>query len=376
MSKIRIGIVGCGNIAEEKHVPTYAIGYRDRAVITALCDIKPERTEYLAKKYELDDVKHYTDYRDLVNDPNVDVVHVCTPNVSHCEIACAAFAAGKHVYCEKPMAGSIADAQKMMDAWKASGKKYTIGLQNRYREEITVLHSLQQAGEFGKIYFAKARGICRRRIPAYGVYISKKDQGGGALIDYGPHCIDVALYLMDNYKPVSVSGQIFDYIGKGTEPKDQGNLLECWDNTTFDVEDSAIGMVKFEDGAVLNVEVGWAMNVNQWDYAQATIAGTKAGASMEDGAGMGKPYRVFKYGVLGGKLADTELKCSVPYNSVPLDLTSKIPYGIPAYLNFGNWLDAIEDKAEILVKPEEAFVMTQIIEGIYTSAKTGKEFYF
>ena len=129
MNKVKIGIVGCGGIANQKHLPAMKKN-SDLCEVVAFCDIIPERAEKAAKEYGVEGAKVYTDYHDLLANPDVEIVHVLTPNVAHCPITVAAFEAGKHVYCEKPMAHNTADAQKMVDAWKKSGKQFTIGYQN------------------------------------------------------------------------------------------------------------------------------------------------------------------------------------------------------------------------------------------------------
>jgi len=373
MAKIRLGIVGCGGIAAGKHADMLTKHFSPRAEITAFCDIIPERAEHFRGRFGTADAKVYTDYHDLVNDSSVDVVHVCTPNMSHAEITCAAFAAGKHVYCEKPMSCSTADGQQMIEAWKKSGKLFTIGLQNRHRLDVLALHRLMEEDEFGKIYYAKARGVTRRRVPDHGSYLVRDEQGGGALIDSGPHCIDIALYLMNNYKPASCLAVTFDYLGKGSDPQNQGNYLRPWDNKKFTVEDSAIALVKMQDGSVLYVESAWAMNINQWDYAQATICGTKAGASIDDGVAGDKPFKAVVNKIMGGQRADITLDTKWPWGTVPMGMGD---FQAANYMNMGSWLDALEGKGDVLVKPEEALVVTQIIEGIYRSAESGKEYFF
>ena len=114
--KLQIGVIGCGGIAHQKHFPALST-QKDKCDLVAFCDIIPERAQIGCAKYGAEGAKVYTDYHELLADPEIDVVHVCTPNVVHCEITVAAFAAGKHVLCEKPMAATTEDAQKMMDAW-------------------------------------------------------------------------------------------------------------------------------------------------------------------------------------------------------------------------------------------------------------------
>ena len=195
--KLQVGVIGCGGIANQKHLPAL-IAQSSRCEVVALCDIELTKAEKAKKDFGLENAKVYADYKELLADAEIDVVHVCTPNVAHCPITCDAFAAGKHVMCEKPMAHNTESAQKMIDAWKASGKKFTIGYQNRFRQDTQMLKKACDADEFGEIYFAKSHAIRRRAVPTWGVFPNKALQGGGPLIDIGTHALDITLWCMDN----------------------------------------------------------------------------------------------------------------------------------------------------------------------------------
>lgn len=206
--KLQIGIIGCGGIANMKHMPTLA-KFGDMAEMAAFCDIIYDRAVEAAKKYGQPDAKTYMNYKELLSDDSIDVVHVCTPNVSHCGIVVDAFAAGKHVLCEKPMAATSADAKLMLQAYKKSGKKFTIGYQNRFRSDVQTAFNACSQNALGDIYFAKAHAVRRRAVPTWGVFMDKSKQGGGPLIDIGTHALDITLWLMNNYKPQSVTGSTF-----------------------------------------------------------------------------------------------------------------------------------------------------------------------
>ncbi|MGG0741651.1 Gfo/Idh/MocA family protein, partial [Niallia taxi] len=195
--------------------------------IVAFCDVIEERALKAAKEFGSADAKAYTDYTELLKDHSIDIVHVCTPNVSHSPITVAAFEAGKHVLCEKPMAHNTEAAQKMMEAWRKSGKKFTVAYQNRFREEVQALHQSCEREELGEIYFAKAHAVRRRAVPTWGVFPDKSQQGGGPLIDIGTHALDITLWMMNNYKPVSVSGSVFHKLGRLPEGP-EGNLFGPW----------------------------------------------------------------------------------------------------------------------------------------------------
>ena len=193
--KLQIGIVGCGGIANQKHMPALS-KFSEYCEMAAFCDIIIERAEKAAKEYGTSDAKVYTDYNEMYKDESIDVIHVLTPNVAHCAATVAAFEHGKHVLCEKPMAHNTEDASKMIEAWKKSGKKFTIGYQNRFRPEVENLKRACEKGELGEIYYGKAHAIRRRAVPTWGVFPNKALQGGGPLIDIGTHALDLTLWII------------------------------------------------------------------------------------------------------------------------------------------------------------------------------------
>ena len=150
MSKVKVAIIGCGGIANQKHFPALK-NNSDLNEIVAFCDIKIERAQKAAAEFGVAGAQVTADYREVLANPAVEVVHICTPNVSHSEIAIAAFEAKKHVYCEKPMSHSTVEAEKMVEAWKKSGMQFTVGYQNRFRPEVQNLHTACQKGDLGVI---------------------------------------------------------------------------------------------------------------------------------------------------------------------------------------------------------------------------------
>ncbi len=365
-SKLKVAVIGCGGIANQKHLPALA-AQADKCEIVAFCDIILERAEKAAKEYGTPDALVCEDYKEVLKDKSIDVVHVCTPNVSHCPITCDAFAAGKNVMCEKPMAHNTESARKMMDAWKKSGKKFTIGYQNRFRPDTITLHRACEEGALGEIYFAKAEAIRRRAVPTWGVFPDKSLQGGGPLIDIGTHSLDLTLWMMDNYEPVSVTGSVFEKLGHLPEAA-EGNLFGPWDPETFEVEDSAMGFIKMKNGATIFLEAAWAINLKESREAATTLCGTKAGAEIIGGMSQDSEYDLVfnqtSYGRLttetmseGGSVAFFEGGGS----------------GEPKDLECEQWLNCIINDTDPVVLPQQAFVVTQILDAIYESARTGKE---
>lgn len=367
MKKLRVGIIGCGGIANQKHFPALK-SQNDKCEMVAFCDIVKERAEKAAKEFGTADAKVYTDYNELLKDTTIDVIHVLTPNVSHSPITVAAFEADKNVLCEKPMAHNTEAAQKMMDAWKKSGKKFTIGYQNRFRTEVTSLKKACDNDELGDVYFAKAHAVRRRAVPTWGVFPDKAQQGGGPLIDIGTHALDITLWMMDNYEPASVTGTVFQKLGV-LEHGPEGNLFGPWDPKTYEVEDSAFGYIKMKNGATIFIEAAWALNVVESKEAATTLCGTKAGAEIK--AGMSYANNTLIYNRAHNGMLTEEQNSQGGAIAFFEGGNAK-----PEVLEAKQWLEAIANDKEPLVKPEQAFIVTKILDSIYTAASTGKEVIF
>jgi len=356
MRKLKVGIVGCGGIANGKHLP--AIKRNGNFEIIALCDLIVERAEKAKKEYAAD-ARIYTDYQELMKE-ELDAVYVLTPNSSHAPISIAALKAGKHVMCEKPMAKTYAQAKEMVETAKETGKLLTIGYQNRYRADSQYLKSACENGELGDIYYAKAHAIRRRAVPTWGVFLDEEKQGGGPLIDIGTHALDLTLWMMDNYEPESVTGSVFR---KLADQKNTGNAWGDWDPEQYTVEDSAFGFIKMKNGATITLESAWALNSLDVDEGKTSLCGTKAGADMKDGLRINGVKHNRQY-VETPDLAAGGVAFFDGAVEKPDDIEQKTFY------------EAIVDGAPLTVTPEQALMVTQLLEAIYDSAKTGKTIYF
>lgn len=355
---LNIGIIGCGGIANGKHLPS--LQKVEAVNLVGFCDIDIDKTHLAATEYGVESCEVYKDYKQLLANEAIDVVHVCTPNISHKEITVAALDAGKHVMCEKPMAKSTEEAQAMIDAAKRNNKKLTIGYQNRFRPDSQYLRKVTQRGDLGDIYFGKAHAIRRRAVPTWGVFLDEEKQGGGPLIDIGTHALDLTLWMMNNYQPASVMGSTFHKLGK---KEDAANAWGSWNPEDFTVEDSAFGYIKMSNGATIMLESSWALNTLDEDEAKCTLSGTDGGADMKDGLRLnGEDF---------SKLYTT---------NVELDNKGVAFYDgeedDEAEIEAQCWIDSIMNDTEPVVKPQEALVVTQILEAIYESARTGKAVYF
>jgi len=356
---MKVGIIGCGGIATGKHMPSLS---RVKGVeMVAFCDIIEERATRSAEKFGTPDAKVYTDYRELLKDASIDIVHVCTPNRSHSAITVDALHAGKHVMCEKPMAINVAEAQKMLDAAKETGKKLTIGYQGRFRDDSLYLKQEADAGVFGDIYYAKATALRRRAVPTWGVFLNEYEQGGGPLIDIGTHALDLTLWTMNNYKPKYCVGTTYHKLNRDT---DQGNRWGNWEPDQFTVEDSAFGFIVMENGATIVLESAWALNTLDVREAVTSICGTKAGADMFPTLRINGIHNNVQY----------VTEPSFSSSSVAFDPAGK-PES-PADREARLWIEAVRNDTDPVTLPEQALVVSRILEGIYTSAKTGEIYYF
>jgi predicted dehydrogenase len=332
--------------------------------MVAFCDIILERAEKAAAQYGVAGAKVYEDYTKLLEDDSIEVVHVLTPNSSHAPITIAALKAGKHVMCEKPMAKNYAEAKEMLDTAKETGKKLTIGYQNRFRPDSLYLKKACENDELGEIYYARAQAVRRRAVPTWGVFLDEEKQGGGPLIDIGTHALDLTLWMMDNYEPESVTGSVYR---KLADTENAANAFGPWDPKEFTVEDSAFGMIKMKNGATIFLESSWALNTLQVDEAKTILCGTKAGADM-----MGK----------GGNLRINGEKFSQTYVQEVDQGAGGVAFfdgagASAADVEAKMWIDhVLDDSKPLLTKPEQAIVVTQLLEAIYESAKTGKTITF
>lgn len=363
MDKVQIGIIGCGSIANAKHMP--ALKKLPFVRMVAFCDIIEERARKAALDYGEKDSKVYTDYHQLLECKDMDVVHVLTPNKQHSFITVDALEAGKHVMCEKPMAINTAEAQKMLEAAKRTGKKLTIGYQCRFRPESMYLKQICENGELGEIYYARALAVRRRGVPTWGVFLDAESQGGGPLIDIGTHALDLTLWEMNNYEPAMVVGSVYR---KLADTPNAANNWGPWDPKKFTVEDSAFGFIKMKNGATINLEASWALNTLLTDEAKTVLCGDKGGADMMGAGGSlrinGEKFsRTFVY--------EPDLKRG---GAAYFDgLENKSPADIEARM----WIEHVIDSSNPLITlPEQAFVVTQILDAIYASSKTEEPIYF
>ncbi|MFC4401868.1 Gfo/Idh/MocA family protein [Gracilibacillus xinjiangensis] len=273
MAKLRVGLIGAGGIATAVHLPAYK-KLQDQAEVVAVADVAYTRAKEVAKK---EDIPHVFDqYEKMLKEVELDAVSVCVPNKFHRDAAIAALESGCHVLCEKPPAMNYREAKEMEDAQAASGKLLMYGFHYRFQAEAQTAKRFIDAGEFGEIYAGRVQAIRRRGIPGWGVFTNKELQGGGPLIDIGVHMLDTALYLMGYPEPAVVLGQTHQHLGT----KKGVGLLGAWDYENYTVEDMAVGMITFQNGASIVLESAFAANVEKNDFMQVSLMGSQGGADI------------------------------------------------------------------------------------------------
>ena len=334
---VKIGIVGAGKICQGPHMGAY--DKIDNAKIVAICDIDEKKLESVSKRYP--DAKLYTDYKEMIENEELDAVDICTPNNYHSIVAIYALNKGLNVLTEKPDAINASEAEKMQKAAEENGKVLMAIRNNRYRPTTKYLKQFIADGKMGEIYAGRCGWIRRRGIPGWGGWFTDKAQsGGGPLIDLGVHLIDLAMYLMGNPKPVTVSGSTYSKFPHTSYSK-------------TDVEDLAMGFIRFENGACLQIEFSWASNI-ECDQMFVELRGEKAGSRM---SGIDKKFDIFteEYGT--NVTIKPALDDYVPHHEA----------------NIRHFIDVVEGKAEPDFTPVQGVNMVKILEALYKSAELGHE---
>lgn len=353
VKQLKAAIIGTGGIS-----PVHNSGYvkSEMAEVYAICDIKPDVLKKKSEMFNVPAERCFANYKDLLKLKEIDCVSVCTPNKLHCEITVAALKAGKHVLCEKPMAMNAAECQKMNDAAKAAGKKLQIGLMQRFRSDATYIKKLLDEGALGNVYYGRCRAIRRRGVPSWGVFGQVDKQGGGGVIDIGVHMMDLTWFLMGRPTPVAISGTTYRTIGN--TPGHMG-MFGPWDWKTYTVEDFAVGLVRFKNGATMSVECGFIANLDK-DSEAIHIVGDKGGAGLN-------PLSVQLE--VGGHLLDC----------MPNDISTVDLHGRPDSATTNHekevfsFCDAIINNKPVYVPGSEIIWVQKMINGLYQSAKLGKE---
>lgn len=344
---IRVGMIGAGAIANSH---CSGVNSHSQAKVTAVADMSKERTDALAEAFKIE--KTYTQWEKLVADPDIDAVAVALPNALHAPVSLAALKAGKHVILDKPFALNAVEAASVLKAAKKARKVFMLGMNQRYGNGAQSLHEIVKRGDLGEVFHAKAYWMRRTGSPKFGTWFCRKDlAGGGCMLDIGVHALDMCLFVMNNFKPVSVSGKVYTKFGNrgigegGWGKSDRGKKI-------FDVDDSAFALVKFANGATLELNASWVLHMEQTNRMNVELFGTEGGAAVN-------PCKVFRFGKNPGEYEAVE----------PQGVKVPCPHGN----RHVNWIDVILGKDKPLATPEQSLVVQKIIDGVYKSSETGRE---
>ncbi|MFS0724858.1 Gfo/Idh/MocA family protein [Paenibacillus sp. 1P07SE] len=340
--RLKVGIIGAGGIARGAHIPGY-LKLADQVELVAVADVARQHAEYCREKFGIPAV--YDNYEDMLAAGGLDAVSICTPNKFHAAAAIAALEAGCHVLCEKPPGITPEEAQAMAAAAQRHQRLLTYGFHYRYSVEVETLKRFIRAGELGEIYMARVTAVRRRGIPSWGVFTNKELQGGGALIDIGVHMLDAALYLMDYPEPEQVLARTYQKLGS----RPGVGLGGAWDWENFSVEDTAVGMITFKNGASLLLETAFAANVEQDKEMQVSLLGDQGGADVF-------PLRVYQ------EKHDTLVDVTPVY----------LRAGKPREAEIAAFVRGCLGGDAPASNPREGILLQQIVDALYRSADTGE----
>jgi predicted dehydrogenase len=339
-AKLKIGVIGLG--MGSGHVR----GYKEHpnAEVVAVADTNAERLEERGKELEI--AKRYTDPLEMIEKEQLDIVSIAVPNKFHKPLTIAALESGAHVLCEKPMAMNTAEAEDMLAAAKKAGKRLGINFSFRFTPQSFAMKRLVEAGELGDIYFGRTIWHRRRGMPGFGGWFGTKElSGGGPLIDLGVHRLDLALWLMDYPEPEWVMGSAYNHIASEAAAKEGKH---------FDVEDLACGMIKFKNGATLELEASWAGNIKERERMSTRLLGTKGG--------------LYQYNLKEGYEFHVEYYTEKNGCHYDMHLHPPVPGCNNSYYTF---VDALVKDEPFVVAPEQGVTVMKLLDAIYKSAATG-----
>ncbi|MBY0587581.1 Gfo/Idh/MocA family oxidoreductase [bacterium] len=341
--KLRVGVVGVGGISSEHHLPHWKSS--PHVELVALCDIDSDRLQKQAAKHGLKET--YTDWHELIERVDLDLIDIATPNEMHAPIAMAALDLSKHVLCEKPMATSAVDAKRMLDLAEQRGRKLQINHHFRFDRTFRDLVAFSSPADLGVPYFAHARWHRRRRVPTAPTFLQSSLSGGGPMLDLGVHVIDLAMMLMGFPKPVSVSASSGTHLARRS---DLGGDWGDWDPLAFEVEDFAVALFRFQTGATLFVETSWLGFHDKPEEWFVRVLGTKGGLHWPEGLVVQESNKIPRTTHLTGS-------------------ATRSPYEQSVH----GFVEAIIHDQKVPIPPGESLEVVRMVEAAYISARVGRE---
>lgn len=349
MKKLRIGLVGAGNIAKV-HLDAYK--KVENAEIVAICDINEKVLKATAEKYGI--AKTYLSESEMIKNEDLDAVDVCVWNCSHAECSIEALNAGLNVLCEKPMATSAAEAEKMIEAAEKNNKLLMIGFVCRFGDEAKIAKDFIDKDYLGDIYYSKATYLRRHGAPG-GWFTDKSRSSGGPVIDLGVHVIDLTRYLMGSPKPVSVFASTENKLKNRPNLKTRVGWIPdgASPDDLYDVEDFGVALIKYEGNKTTLLETSYSLNGE--NVTKKELFGTKGGVNL-DGSNM-KIYTV-----VNDFLADITPDLSNYYDSADM-----------FEAEMAHFTDCVLNGTECVAKAEDGLVVMKVLDAVYESARTGHE---
>lgn len=353
MEKVKVGVIGCGCIANAAHIPSYM--KCDDVEIKYFCDIVKSKAEKAVEEYKCGSA--IDDYHIILNDPEIDAVSVCTPNLMHKTIAIDALRAGKHVLCEKPAARIYSEALEMQKVQHETGKILNIGVVNRFATSVNEVRRRIMSGELGEVYHVFVNFRCHRSIPGIGgAFTTKAISGGGVLIDWGVHRIDLVMYCLGDPQPLAVCGKAFsklgcdipNYLYRGMWSEETRNV-----NGTYDVDDSVTAFIRTE-GPIISLEGAWAQNIEP-EENYIDFIGTEGGIRLVYGGGFSE------YKVASKTFISEE---------------AKFDRGDMFLNEIQSFIHSVKTGEKIQSHIDCAILTSKIMQGIYDSSDSGKEIVF
>lgn len=344
--KLRCAVIGAGGIGLD-HLHSLTTCHRAAAV--AIAEVSPQRAREASARHNIP--RSYTDYHELLEQPDIDAVVVALPNHLHASVAIEALKARKHVLLEKPMATNVKDAAKIIDVAKSMKRTLMVAQNLRFNRHTQLAKQVIDRGDLGEVYHVRSFWLRRAGIPRIGSWFTQKQQaGGGSLYDLGVHLVDTCLHLLKDFEVASVSAQTYAKFGnRGLGETDWGRS-EVDPKRPFDVEDFGVALIRMKSGRTISMEVGWAcyQNHETREYG-LDLFGTNAGLSLF-------PAKLFR-NTLDGQ------------ETIQFSVT-KVPYPEDRVHHFVN---CVLDSKKLLVPPEESLKVQQVLDAIYASAASGKE---
>ena len=346
---VRIGIIGVGQIGTS-HLNRYK--EIPRAQVVAVADLFPEKIATAKERFDIAD--GYTDYKDLLARDDIDAVDVCVHNNKHAPLTMAALQAGKHVYCEKPMAGSYRDAEAMFQTAQREKRMLSIQMSTLFSIESRAAKRLIEEGHLGHLYYARSFGHRRRGRPfvdGYGTanFVDKSICAGGALFDMGIYHIANILFLLDNPEVLTVTGATHQELDMYEDRRKFSN---------FSVEEMGLGWVRLAGNISFDIEETWAVHHDGGEASK--VLGSKGGIKLN-------PLTYFS------SLADMPMSSTFDLSGSNTRWHSCFPETIWYDSSQHHWVGALLGEVPLLPTAEYALNTALISEGIFLSTRLGRE---